>query len=81
MNICHSFVIDPDDRSFVEEKVFTQSELREIRTYKQKPLPDMPQDLLEYLGNYQLNTSEHRFLGRSHGNYLTIDKMILTGTG
>ncbi|PKK58077.1 hypothetical protein RhiirC2_347831 [Rhizophagus irregularis] len=55
-HLCHSFVVDPDDRSFIEEKVFTESELQEIRTYKQKPLPDMPQDLLEHLGNYQLNT-------------------------
>jgi len=40
----------------VKEKVFTKAELKEIRTYKSKPLPEMPQDLLIYLGSYRAST-------------------------
>ncbi|CAI2193859.1 18317_t:CDS:2, partial [Funneliformis geosporum] len=42
------------EQSFVEENIFSPSELKEIYTYNQKSLPNMPQDLLEYLGSYQL---------------------------
>ena len=47
-------MIDPEDRSLVEENIFSPSELKEIYTYNQKSLPNLPQDLLEYLGSYQL---------------------------
>ncbi|CAG8476978.1 14049_t:CDS:10 [Ambispora leptoticha] len=53
-HLCHSFIIDPEDRSFVEENIFSPSELKEIYTYNQKSFPNLPQDLLEYLGSYQL---------------------------
>ncbi|RGB28441.1 hypothetical protein C1646_819106 [Rhizophagus diaphanus] len=55
-HLCHSFIIDPEDRSFVEENIFSPSEFKEIYTYNQKSLPNLPQDLLEYLGSYQLST-------------------------
>ncbi|CAG8487001.1 24441_t:CDS:2, partial [Gigaspora margarita] len=53
--LCHSFIIDPDDKSLIEEKVFTEFELMQIRTHKLKLHSDMPQDLLGYLGSYQLS--------------------------
>ncbi|CAG8597602.1 9468_t:CDS:10 [Ambispora gerdemannii] len=53
-HLCHSFIIDPEDRSFVEENIFSPSELKEIYTYNQKSFPNLLQDLLEYLGSYQL---------------------------
>ncbi|PKK63744.1 hypothetical protein RhiirC2_666905 [Rhizophagus irregularis] len=53
-HLCHSFIIDPEDRTFVEENIFSPTELKEIYTYNQKSLPNLPQYLLEYLGSYQL---------------------------
>ncbi|CAB4400787.1 unnamed protein product [Rhizophagus irregularis] len=55
-HLCHSFIIDPEDRTFVEENIFSPTELKEIYTYNQKSLPNLPQYLLEYLGSYQLST-------------------------
>ncbi|CAG8585583.1 12542_t:CDS:10, partial [Cetraspora pellucida] len=52
----YKFGMKCNDKSLIEEKVFTELELMEIRTHKLKSLPDMPQDLLEYLGSYQLST-------------------------
>ncbi|CAG8618502.1 728_t:CDS:10 [Paraglomus brasilianum] len=52
-HLCHSFIIDPDDASLMNEKVFTKSEIEEIRTYRRQALPNMPQDLLAYLVNYK----------------------------
>ncbi|CAG8572283.1 13057_t:CDS:2, partial [Cetraspora pellucida] len=34
MSLCHSFIIDTDDKSLIEEKVFAELELMEIRTHK-----------------------------------------------
>ncbi|CAG8765385.1 8_t:CDS:10, partial [Dentiscutata erythropus] len=53
-HLCHSFVIDPNDKIYVDEEVFTESELDEIRTYKIKPMPLMPQDLLTYLNSFRV---------------------------
>ncbi|KAG9294151.1 hypothetical protein G9A89_021510 [Geosiphon pyriformis] len=42
------------EQNFIKEKVFTETELKEIRAYKPKPFQNTPQDLLEYLSSYQL---------------------------
>ncbi|PKY15123.1 hypothetical protein RhiirB3_401184 [Rhizophagus irregularis] len=39
-SLCHSFVLDPNDKIYVNEEVFTESELDEIREYKPKPMPE-----------------------------------------
>ncbi|CAG8713454.1 11809_t:CDS:10 [Funneliformis mosseae] len=38
-HLCHSFVIDPNDNIYIDEEVFTETELDEIRKYKLKPMP------------------------------------------
>ncbi|CAG8829176.1 37919_t:CDS:2, partial [Gigaspora margarita] len=52
--LCHSFVIDPNDKIYVNEGVFTEFELDEIKKYKFKPLPQMPQGLLTYLHSFRV---------------------------
>jgi len=42
------------NKNFIEENIFFPSELKEIYTYNQKSLPNLLQNLLEYLGSYQL---------------------------
>ncbi|CAG8698341.1 14789_t:CDS:10 [Funneliformis caledonium] len=54
-HLCHSFVIDPNDKIYINEEVFTEIELDEIRKYKLKPMPQMPQDLLTYLNSFRVS--------------------------
>ncbi|RGB24452.1 hypothetical protein C1646_747795 [Rhizophagus diaphanus] len=54
-HLCHSFVIDPNDNIYIDEEVFTETELDEIREYKLKPMPQMPQDLLTYLNSFRVS--------------------------
>ncbi|CAG8814513.1 40407_t:CDS:2, partial [Gigaspora margarita] len=48
----HLFVIDPNDKIYVNEGVFTKFELDKIKKYKFKPLLQMPQGLLTYLYSF-----------------------------
>jgi hypothetical protein len=48
-------VIDPNDKIYINEEVFTETELDEIRKYKLKPMPQMPQDLLTYLNSFRVS--------------------------
>ncbi|CAI2191283.1 2308_t:CDS:10 [Funneliformis geosporum] len=54
-HLCHSFVIDPNDKIYINEEVFTETELEEIRNHKLKPMPQMPQDLLTYLNSFRVS--------------------------
>ncbi|CAI2186908.1 17468_t:CDS:10 [Funneliformis geosporum] len=54
-HLCHSFVIDPNDNIYINEEVFTEAELDEIRKYKLIPMPQMPQDLLTYLNSFRVS--------------------------
>ncbi|CAG8627245.1 12683_t:CDS:10 [Rhizophagus irregularis] len=45
---------DPNDKIYTNEEVFTEIELDEIRKYKLKPIPQMPQDLLTYLNSFRV---------------------------
>ena len=47
-------MIDPNDKIYINEKVFTETELDEVRKYKLKPMPQMPQDLLMYLNSFRV---------------------------
>jgi len=47
-------VIDPNDKIYIDEVVFTETELDKIRKYKLKPMPQMPQDLLTYLNSFRV---------------------------
>ncbi|RUP45170.1 hypothetical protein BC936DRAFT_148530 [Jimgerdemannia flammicorona] len=54
--LSHSFVLDPDDTSYVDENIFTIAELNEIRTHKKHNLPTMPENFLNYLMKYAKST-------------------------
>ncbi|CAG8685114.1 4347_t:CDS:10 [Rhizophagus irregularis] len=45
-HLCHSFVIDPNDNIYINEEVFTEAELDEIRKYKLISMPQMPPRLI-----------------------------------
>ncbi len=47
-------MIDPNDKIYIDEVVFTETELDKIRKYKLKPMPQMPQDLLTYLNSFRV---------------------------
>nr|CAG8520521.1 14101_t:CDS:2 [Entrophospora candida] len=42
-HMCHSFILDPDDNSYINDKIFTKEELEEIQ------LPEIPEDLINYI--------------------------------
>ncbi|KAG9299946.1 hypothetical protein G9A89_009674 [Geosiphon pyriformis] len=52
-NLCHSFIVDPDDKNLVKEKIFTEAEVSEIRGYKINSMPEMPRELLTYLNSFR----------------------------
>ncbi|RUP43198.1 hypothetical protein BC936DRAFT_137490, partial [Jimgerdemannia flammicorona] len=56
-HLCHSFVVDPDDENYLNEGVFTQHELEEIRDFQKKVLPPVPRDLLLYLDSFRMGTT------------------------
>ncbi|KAG9287625.1 hypothetical protein G9A89_023975 [Geosiphon pyriformis] len=56
-HLSHSFVIDPDDENYLNEGIFTQHELEEIRGFQKKVLPPVPQDLLLYLDSFRTRTT------------------------
>lgn len=49
----HSMILDPDDPTW--KKYFTDTELNEIRHYSPPKLPNIPDDLQEYLNTYDQN--------------------------
>jgi len=51
-SLSHSFIIDPDDINFLNEGVFTEDELAEIRSFHAKSLPTVPKELLSYLNSF-----------------------------
>ncbi|PKY57629.1 hypothetical protein RhiirA4_331571, partial [Rhizophagus irregularis] len=55
--LAHSFVLDPDDDTYLKENVFTESELSEIRHFQAKETPLMPLDLIKYLNSFNLKTT------------------------
>lgn len=56
-HLAHSFVLDPDDDTYLKENVFTESELSEIRHFQAKETPLMPLDLIKYLNSFNLKTT------------------------
>ncbi|RIB09056.1 hypothetical protein C2G38_1981881 [Gigaspora rosea] len=55
-HLAHSFIIDPDDKTY--ESIFTNEELEEIRSYNSKELPELPDNLLEFLLKFDKDTLE-----------------------
>ncbi|CAG8828888.1 4250_t:CDS:10 [Gigaspora margarita] len=56
-HLSHSFVLDPNDGTYLNENVFTESELHEIRHFQTKQMPLMPPKLLKYLNSFNLQTA------------------------
>lgn len=54
---CHSFIVDPTDSNYQKYGVFSEEELMEIRSFKEKKLPTMPTALRDYLNQYNLTTT------------------------
>ncbi|CAG8800507.1 23108_t:CDS:10, partial [Cetraspora pellucida] len=50
------FIIDPIDKLYVDNDVFTKEELREIGAYKRRSLPEIPNDLFDYLMTFAKDT-------------------------
>ncbi|KAG1644675.1 hypothetical protein G6F44_002587 [Rhizopus delemar] len=46
---CHSLILDGGDQCW--EAVFTKEDLKEIKTFKLKPLPVLPKDLKDYFNS------------------------------
>ncbi|CAJ0833909.1 12859_t:CDS:2, partial [Entrophospora sp. SA101] len=57
-HLAHSFIIDPDDKTYIQNKVFTSEELGEIRNTEAKDLPQVPIDLLEYISSFRKKTTK-----------------------
>ncbi|CAJ0898743.1 9930_t:CDS:2 [Entrophospora sp. SA101] len=49
------FILDPDDNSYINDKIFTKEELEEIRDYKKRELPEIPEDLINYIMKFSDN--------------------------
>lgn len=52
-HLCHSFLLDPDDKNYIQQGIFTREELEEIKNFSKKELPLMPDDLLKYLNSFR----------------------------
>lgn len=46
---CLSFIIDPYDATYIQNGIFTQSELQEIKDYSDVAMDNLPKDLVDYL--------------------------------
>ncbi|RUP46691.1 hypothetical protein BC936DRAFT_146630 [Jimgerdemannia flammicorona] len=49
ISLCHSFILNPDDAVYINDGIFTKTELEEIRSHNRRELPDMPDDLLKHM--------------------------------
>ncbi|RHZ80892.1 hypothetical protein Glove_131g62 [Diversispora epigaea] len=62
-HLSHSFIIDPDDKSYIQKGIFTHEEIDEIKNFNKKEFPLIPDDLLKYLNNFRkFNTADLREL-------------------
>ncbi|CAO3702545.1 unnamed protein product [Rhizopus stolonifer] len=54
---CHSFIIDLNDTNYQKYGVFSDNELQEIESFREKKLPTMPIKLRNYLNKYNVTTT------------------------
>ncbi|KAG2224438.1 hypothetical protein INT45_002977 [Circinella minor] len=52
-HLCHSFVIDPWDKTYEQKSVFTSDEIKEIKSTKAKKMPTIDDKTLKYLDEYK----------------------------
>lgn len=46
ISLCHSFILDPNDAVYINDGIFTKTE---IRSHNRRELPDLPDDLLKHM--------------------------------
>lgn len=51
----HSFILDPTDPTYLAHGVFTEEELQEIKTHRNKPLAQLPEDFRDYINSFSEN--------------------------
>ncbi|ORZ02217.1 hypothetical protein BCR43DRAFT_509413 [Syncephalastrum racemosum] len=53
-HLCHSFILDPYDKTYTVHKVFTEREIALIKNYQKKEsAPRMPEELYDYMRQYK----------------------------
>ncbi|KAI7854616.1 hypothetical protein BDC45DRAFT_440229 [Circinella umbellata] len=52
-HLCHSFVLDPWDKTYEQKSVFTTAEIQEIKSSKSKKMPAIDDKVLKYLDEYK----------------------------
>ncbi|KAG2217534.1 hypothetical protein INT45_009959, partial [Circinella minor] len=52
-HLCHSFVLDPWDKTYEQKSVFTSAEIKEIKSSKAKKIPAIDDKTLKYLDEYK----------------------------
>ncbi|RUS35400.1 hypothetical protein BC938DRAFT_470676 [Jimgerdemannia flammicorona] len=57
-HLSQSFIVDPDDTSYIAHGVFTEGELTEIEETDTKSLPDIPIDLMKYMNSFRKSSIE-----------------------
>ncbi|CAG8720718.1 16169_t:CDS:10, partial [Dentiscutata erythropus] len=60
--LCHSFLIDSDDKNYIQQGIFTREELEEIKNFSKKELLLVPDDLLKYLNSFRKSFIDKAFL-------------------
>lgn len=60
-HLCHSFIVDHSDKTYVVSNVFAQQELTEIAETNRKPYPEPAKESLNYLNTFsRRNTKDLR---------------------
>ncbi|CAG8591666.1 6887_t:CDS:2 [Ambispora gerdemannii] len=57
-HLAHSFIIDPDDETYIKNNIFTSEELSEICDTEAKNLPEMSIELLKYISSFRMKTTK-----------------------
>ncbi|ORX47475.1 hypothetical protein DM01DRAFT_266182 [Hesseltinella vesiculosa] len=55
-HLCHSFIMDPRDQSYVQDGVFTEEELQEMATFHLSDTGSLPIRLKNYLKKFDVDT-------------------------
>ncbi|CEJ05264.1 hypothetical protein RMCBS344292_19209 [Rhizopus microsporus] len=60
-HLCHSFIVDHSDKTYVVNNIFAQQELTEIAETNRKPCPEPAKESLNYLNTFsRRNTKDLR---------------------
>ncbi|KAL0077835.1 hypothetical protein J3Q64DRAFT_1641223 [Phycomyces blakesleeanus] len=51
-HLCHSWIIDPDDKTYSKYKVFSPQQLEEIKSRNPVEIPEIRDELAAYLGQF-----------------------------